>query len=346
MVTVANPDAKRLYDDLLSNYNKLVRPVANVSDALTVKIKLKLSQLIDVVNTATTATNYSRVFCNVGHLSSITNLTSFVEGGFGIERKRSPTGPCDGHVGSLSAVSLFKCPWRRYIYILLEGFRTTMKNVRLGGEFSVATTTAISQGFHRDGQTERHKDRPRAKRRESLEIPFLFQTAGIIFPDSCSLLLPPILNWKAPSNRLLLAPFGSPAHTHTHTHTQTPFGGHSSAAWGSKFSLIEYARRSLSHIQSFHLPRPEKEKGKRKKKRKWRTRVPRWISVGCSSMDAMGSTGAHRLPVPLHNNGDSLDATLLECVYCWPRYIHISVATGALRVTFVRGAKRLFASSH
>ncbi|XP_076687090.1 nicotinic acetylcholine receptor alpha3 subunit isoform X3 [Andrena cerasifolii] len=43
-----NPDAKRLYDDLLSNYNKLVRPVVNVTDALTVKIKLKLSQLIDV----------------------------------------------------------------------------------------------------------------------------------------------------------------------------------------------------------------------------------------------------------------------------------------------------------
>ncbi|KAL1492030.1 hypothetical protein ABEB36_012534 [Hypothenemus hampei] len=43
-----NPHAKRLYDDLLSNYNKLVRPVENVSDALSVKIKLKLSQLIDV----------------------------------------------------------------------------------------------------------------------------------------------------------------------------------------------------------------------------------------------------------------------------------------------------------
>ncbi|XP_065218453.1 acetylcholine receptor subunit alpha-like [Planococcus citri] len=43
-----NPDAKRLYDDLLSNYNKLVRPVINVTDALTVRIKLKLSQLIDV----------------------------------------------------------------------------------------------------------------------------------------------------------------------------------------------------------------------------------------------------------------------------------------------------------
>ncbi len=45
-----NPDAKRLYDDLLSNYNKLVRPVVNVSEAVTVRLKLKLSQLIDVVN--------------------------------------------------------------------------------------------------------------------------------------------------------------------------------------------------------------------------------------------------------------------------------------------------------
>ena len=45
-----NPDAKRLYDDLLSNYNKLVRPVVNVTDAVTVRLKLKLSQLIDVVS--------------------------------------------------------------------------------------------------------------------------------------------------------------------------------------------------------------------------------------------------------------------------------------------------------
>lgn len=44
-----NPDAKRLYDDLLSNYNKIVRPVVNNSDVLTVRIKLKLSQLIDLV---------------------------------------------------------------------------------------------------------------------------------------------------------------------------------------------------------------------------------------------------------------------------------------------------------
>jgi len=43
-----NPDAKRLFDDLLSSYNKLVRPVINVTDPVTVKFKLKLSQLIDV----------------------------------------------------------------------------------------------------------------------------------------------------------------------------------------------------------------------------------------------------------------------------------------------------------
>lgn len=49
-VSCGNPDAKRLYDDLLSNYNKIVRPVVNNSDVLTVRIKLKLSQLIDLVS--------------------------------------------------------------------------------------------------------------------------------------------------------------------------------------------------------------------------------------------------------------------------------------------------------
>ncbi|XP_035713350.1 acetylcholine receptor subunit alpha-like [Folsomia candida] len=48
LVYCGNPDAKRLYDDLLSNYNKLVRPVVNTSDILKVRIKLRLSQLIDV----------------------------------------------------------------------------------------------------------------------------------------------------------------------------------------------------------------------------------------------------------------------------------------------------------
>ncbi|XP_023236992.1 acetylcholine receptor subunit alpha-like 1 [Centruroides sculpturatus] len=41
-------DAKRLHDDLLSDYNSLIRPVANQSVKLTVKLSLKLSQLIDI----------------------------------------------------------------------------------------------------------------------------------------------------------------------------------------------------------------------------------------------------------------------------------------------------------
>ena len=47
-----NPDAKRLYEDLLidNGYNKLIRPVGNNSDKLTVKLGLRLSQLIDVVS--------------------------------------------------------------------------------------------------------------------------------------------------------------------------------------------------------------------------------------------------------------------------------------------------------
>lgn len=46
----SNADAKRLYDDLINGYNSLIRPVGNNSDRLTVKMGLKLSQLIDVVS--------------------------------------------------------------------------------------------------------------------------------------------------------------------------------------------------------------------------------------------------------------------------------------------------------
>lgn len=46
----ANPDAKRLYDDLLSNYNRLIRPVANHTEKVTVKLGLRLSQLVDLVS--------------------------------------------------------------------------------------------------------------------------------------------------------------------------------------------------------------------------------------------------------------------------------------------------------
>lgn len=43
-----NPDAKRLYENLLANYDRLIRPVANSSDRLTVHMRLKLSQVIGV----------------------------------------------------------------------------------------------------------------------------------------------------------------------------------------------------------------------------------------------------------------------------------------------------------
>lgn len=44
----ANPSTKRLYDDLLANYNRLIRPVVNNSETLTVWLGLKVSQLIEV----------------------------------------------------------------------------------------------------------------------------------------------------------------------------------------------------------------------------------------------------------------------------------------------------------
>jgi hypothetical protein len=49
-VCISNPHAKRLYDDLLHNYNRLIRPVQNFTETLTVNLGLKLSQLIDVVS--------------------------------------------------------------------------------------------------------------------------------------------------------------------------------------------------------------------------------------------------------------------------------------------------------
>lgn len=47
---LCNPDAKRLYDDLLSNYNRLIRPVSNHTEKVTVKLGLRLSQLVDLVS--------------------------------------------------------------------------------------------------------------------------------------------------------------------------------------------------------------------------------------------------------------------------------------------------------
>ena len=50
-------DARRLYYDLLKGrqYNKLIRPVGNSSDKLTVRMGIRLSQLIDIVSSFLTS---------------------------------------------------------------------------------------------------------------------------------------------------------------------------------------------------------------------------------------------------------------------------------------------------
>ncbi|CAF4648713.1 unnamed protein product, partial [Rotaria sp. Silwood1] len=50
LLTLANPDAKRLYEELIQvrAYNKLIRPVKHNSEKLTVYLGLRLTQLLDV----------------------------------------------------------------------------------------------------------------------------------------------------------------------------------------------------------------------------------------------------------------------------------------------------------
>ncbi|CAF1168825.1 unnamed protein product [Rotaria sp. Silwood1] len=49
-ITFANPEAKRLYEELIKvrSYNKLIRPIKNNSEKLTVYLGLRLTQLLDV----------------------------------------------------------------------------------------------------------------------------------------------------------------------------------------------------------------------------------------------------------------------------------------------------------
>ncbi|CCD69819.1 Acetylcholine receptor subunit alpha-type unc-38 [Caenorhabditis elegans] len=47
-LTEGNEDAKRLYDDLMVNYNRHRRPSTSPNKPLTIKLKLRLSQIIDV----------------------------------------------------------------------------------------------------------------------------------------------------------------------------------------------------------------------------------------------------------------------------------------------------------
>ena len=46
----ANEDAKRLYDELLISYNRHRRPAISPDKSVDVRLKLRLSQIIDVVS--------------------------------------------------------------------------------------------------------------------------------------------------------------------------------------------------------------------------------------------------------------------------------------------------------
>lgn len=60
IVAVANPEAKRLYEELIKvrGYNKLIRPVKNNSEKLTVYLGLRLTQLLDVVSMKWTSSSF------------------------------------------------------------------------------------------------------------------------------------------------------------------------------------------------------------------------------------------------------------------------------------------------
>lgn len=49
VVSLQGPNQRRLYNDLLANYNPLVRPVTNDSQVLTVQLGMSLMQIMDVV---------------------------------------------------------------------------------------------------------------------------------------------------------------------------------------------------------------------------------------------------------------------------------------------------------
>jgi hypothetical protein len=93
-LVVCNPHAKRLYDDLLNNYNLLIRPVSNNTEKLTVRLGLKLSQLIDVVIQATN---------NLPLEYEITNSNNIIPG----LKKSNHDHKCVGCAGNQNSLDFF-----------------------------------------------------------------------------------------------------------------------------------------------------------------------------------------------------------------------------------------------
>lgn len=66
LVSQQGESQRRLYRELLRNYNRLERPVVNDSQPLVVELQLSLLQIIDVVSYL--------LFCFLRHSYGITNL--------------------------------------------------------------------------------------------------------------------------------------------------------------------------------------------------------------------------------------------------------------------------------
>lgn len=49
-VNASTQDSTRLFEDLLNNYNQLVRPAKTPSEAVEIQFKFKLLQILDVVS--------------------------------------------------------------------------------------------------------------------------------------------------------------------------------------------------------------------------------------------------------------------------------------------------------
>lgn len=70
LVSQQGESQRRLYRELLKNYNRLERPVVNDSQPLVVELQLSLLQIIDVVSYF--------LFCLLWHPFSMPNLISSV----------------------------------------------------------------------------------------------------------------------------------------------------------------------------------------------------------------------------------------------------------------------------
>lgn len=78
-VSLQGPNAKRLYKDLMTSYNPMVRPVANDSESISVKFGVTLRQIIDVVREPSTPFYWVTVCCTSQRVWGILHTKSHTQ---------------------------------------------------------------------------------------------------------------------------------------------------------------------------------------------------------------------------------------------------------------------------